>query len=96
MEDDFKVFAESEVPVLKKEFRGYTNADGTRCHDAPSHWPFGTIGPIAAMGFRYVPDELVHEKEVPIPKIKPTEAAKAFDYLARCLTTPIPQSNPRK
>lgn len=91
MKDDFPVYAKSEVPVPKPtSFFGYTKADGSRVHDAPLHWPFGSIGPMTEYAARYVPEELLYEKEVPVPKIKPAEAAKAFDYLTRCLTMTAP------
>lgn len=47
----------------EKSFFGYTKIDGDRVLDAPSHWPFGTIGPISEYSFRYAPDSAVYEKQ---------------------------------
>lgn len=69
-----RAFASSETPI----FGGFTNADGTKTHDAPSFWPFGSIGPVAELGFRYAPDSAVYEQE---PKQKKTvvKAVKAIE-----------------
>ena len=48
---------------MTKAFGGWTNGDGTRKHDAPEWWPWGTIGPVADYGSRFIPpDEVLYEK----------------------------------
>lgn len=53
--------------IQAESFFGYTDVKGIKTHDAPSHWPFGSIGPVTDFGFRYAPDSAVYEKQ---PKAK--------------------------
>lgn len=92
-----RAYAESETPL----FTGFTKADGTKTHDAPSHWPFGTVGPITEYGFRYAPDTATHEKpekeKKAVKKVAsievfeeerflPRTSDMTFVYMARMLT----------
>lgn len=65
--------------TTSKLFTGWTNLDGTRVHEAPAHWPFGSMGPISEYSFRYAPDSAVYEKQPKVRKIKaePAEGVEA-------------------
>jgi hypothetical protein len=79
-------------------FYGYTNPDGTRMHDAPENWVWGTVGPVSPYAFRYAPDSAVDEKQPRInakpskrivvePTFLPSCSPGSFDALTKHLTS---------